>query len=111
MKHVKTQAAFDKAIEANGVVLVDFYMSWCNPCGKLKPILAEIEKEYAEQQKPLSMITLEIDDIPDMSRKYKVSAVPALFFFVNGKESGKKIVGFKEKPDIVERIDRELKKV
>jgi len=111
MRHIKTQASWDKAIAFDGVTVVDFYMSWCMPCGKLKPILHEIEAEYQAKNAPLMMVTIEIDDLPAMSRRYKVAAVPALFFFVKGNESGKRIVGFKEKEIVVERIEQELARI
>lgn len=111
MRHIKTKAAWDKAMEFPGVLVIDFYMSWCMPCGKLKPVLAEIDAEYKAKSAPLLMVTIEIDDLPAMSRHYKVGAVPALFFFVNGKESGTRIVGFKGKEVVVERIEKELKKI
>lgn len=99
------------AMEFDGVVVVDFFMSYCGPCGVMKPMLHALEKVYKQNGAPLLMTTIEIDDIPAMSRKYRVGAVPALFFFVKGEKSGKEMIGLKEKDDVKKRIDAEIAKL
>ena len=40
---------FDDEIK-NGVVIVDFYASWCGPCKMLSPVLEEIANERGENK-------------------------------------------------------------
>lgn len=111
MRKIANINQYNKALEFDGVTLVDFYMSWCMPCQKLKPIIEELETELKGSGKKFQAITLEIDTIPALSRKLHVEAVPALFFFIKGEESGKRIVGYKEKSVLKTRIVKELAKI
>ena len=111
MKRLKTMVAWEQAISYDGVTLVDFYMNWCLPCQKLAPVLDELEKEYTSAGQKLKMVKIEVDDIPNLSRRFKVSAAPSLFLFIRGKESGTRMIGLKEKGVIKKRLDLELKKL
>jgi len=104
-------AQFESVITYEGVTLVDFYLSWCNPCRDIKRLIVELEDEYKKEGKKFHSIMLEVDTIPSLSRRMKVNEAPVLFFFVNGKESGKRITGYKEKFVLKARIDSELKKL
>ena len=77
---------FDKEIE-NGKVLVDFYADWCGPCRMLGPILEEFSKTT-----DISVKKINVDNNPDIARKYGVMSIPTLILFENGKEV-KKTVG------------------
>ncbi|WP_020468220.1 HEAT repeat domain-containing protein [Zavarzinella formosa] len=50
--------------------LLDFYATWCGPCRDMKPIVDKLEKEG------LPIITIDIDKHPQLSEKFKVTAVP-----------------------------------
>nr|MDO8116393.1 thioredoxin family protein [Candidatus Sigynarchaeota archaeon] len=108
MKRIKTQTIFDKAVNFNGLTIIDFFMCFCPPCQKLKSILENIEKELLAENANAQMLTIEIDDLPEMSKKFKVAAVPALFFFSRGEEAGTRMIGLKEKPVILARIRKEM---
>jgi len=111
VRNIKNKDQYDKALEYEGLTVVDFYMGWCGPCQKLRPVMEKIELDYKKANKKLQIIKMDIDAIPSVSRALKVEAVPRLYFFVNKKPVGKEIVGFKPEEKIVERIEKELKKV
>ncbi len=51
-------------------VLLDFHASWCGPCRQMRP---EVEKLV---QKGYPVKSVDIDRSPELSERYKVSAVP-----------------------------------
>jgi thioredoxin 1 len=63
---------FDATINANNVVLVDFFADWCGPCTALHPALEELAKDF------------DVDKNPELAAQFKVRSIPALFYFKNG---------------------------
>ncbi|CAG8675052.1 5532_t:CDS:2 [Funneliformis mosseae] len=73
---------FDKmVIEAKGPVIVDFYADWCGPCKALTPILEQVVKE----NKKVDLVKLNTDENPDLAAKYKITSLPTVYAFHNGK--------------------------
>ena len=74
---------FDELIQEK--VLVDFYANWCGPCKMLSPILEKIEE--------VKVLKVNVDEHPELARKYGVMSIPCLILFDKGKEL-KRNVGF-----------------
>lgn len=87
---------FNEEIKA-GKVLVDFYADWCGPCRMLSPIIEEIAKENDEYE----FVKVNVDDCPEVSRKYGVMSIPTLIVFENGVEK-KKTLGFHSLDEVKE---------
>lgn len=92
---------FDEAIK-NGVVLVDFWATWCGPCKMLAPNVEEIAKEY-EGRAVVGKV--DVDENPDLAERFGIMSIPALFVFVNG-EVKEKLIGYRLKMQIVEVLDK-----
>lgn len=90
---------FDDEIK-NGVVIVDFYASWCGPCKMLSPVLEEIANERGENK----IIKVDVDKHEDLARRYGIMSVPQVFIFKDG-ELKKQLVGFMPKSKILEEIN------
>ncbi len=75
---------FDKIIKEKKVVLVDMFATWCGPCQMMAPIIEEIEKEY-EKKDEVAILTVDIDENPDISSEYSVMSVPTFLLFKDGK--------------------------
>ncbi|MBK7763754.1 MAG: glutaredoxin family protein [Bacteroidetes bacterium] len=72
---------YDELISGNTPVLVDFNAKWCGPCKQLKPILEEIQKEYASK---LKIVTIDIDENKSLAQMLYVRNIPLLIYHENG---------------------------
>ena len=86
---IKEEEFEEKVLKNSKKVLVDFYADWCGPCRMLSPIIEEIAKENDEYE----FVKVNVDDCPDVSRKYGIMSIPTLIVFENGVEK-KKTLGF-----------------
>lgn len=81
IQHV-TDASFDPdVLKADVPVLVDYWAEWCGPCRAIAPVLAEVAKDYEGR---LKVTKMNVDENPEVPRKYNIRAIPTLMLFKNG---------------------------
>lgn len=87
-----------------GIVVVDFYADWCNPCKMLAPIFEELASEMEGKAKFLKVDVAERRDIAD---RFKVRTIPTVLIF---RKSNKveTIVGFTNKENLKEALEKYL---
>lgn len=103
MLKVVNSNEFKSEIE-NGVVVVDFFATWCGPCKMLSPVLEGLSSEMEGKAK---IIKVDIDQSSDLANKFEVSSVPTMMIFKDGKKADK-MVGFLPKERIKETIEANL---
>lgn len=81
-------------------VLVDFWASWCGPCKMLAPTVAQIADEYEGRVK---VGKVNVDEQPDLARRYGIASIPTLMLFENGQVKNTS-VGFMPKEQIEEML-------
>ena len=96
---------FDKTIK-KGVVLVDFWATWCRPCRMQGPIIEEIATEMG---KKIKVGKLDTDQNKALSQRYSVAYLPTLIIFKDGKIV-EQFVGLQQKETLVNAIKKHLKK-
>jgi thioredoxin 1 len=97
-----TTAAWDsEVLQANGLVMVDFWAVWCGPCRMIAPTIEELAKEYAGKVKVGKLNT---DENPDVASKYKIMGIPTVMFFKDGQKVDQ-VVGAVPKPQLKAKID------
>lgn len=67
-----------KVLKRKGLILVDFWAEWCNPCKMLAPILEEIANEYINK---IKIGKLNIEKNPKTAPMYSIRGIPALLLF------------------------------
>ena len=94
-----TEDNFDKKIDS-GIVLVDFWATWCPPCRMESPIIENISSEMLGK---INVYKIDIDESPAIAVKFNVQSIPTLIIFKDGKLA-EQFVGFTQKEDIIAAI-------
>jgi len=76
--------AFKKALYADKLV-VDLYAPWCGPCNALAPAL----ERMANKRKDTLFLKVNIDQYPQISKKYAVRSIPTVLCFRSGQLAGR----------------------
>ena len=98
---VVTDSNFETEVLQNDKpVIVDYWAEWCGPCRMVAPVLEEIATEHADK---IDVVKLNIDDNPEVSRRYGIMAIPTMNVFSGG-EVVKQIVGAKPKSALLREL-------
>ena len=96
-----SDATFDETVQRSSeAVVVDFWAEWCGPCKMISPILEEIASEHKDKVK---VVKLNVDDNPDVTRRYDVMSIPTLIVFKDG-QAKKRLVGAKGKGQLLQEL-------
>lgn len=94
------QAEFQKEVlQAEGLVLVDFWAPWCVPCRMQAPIL----EAFGAANANVKIVKVNVNDNPDLAEKYGIMSIPSLLLFKNG-ELIKSAVGLHRQDALAELI-------
>lgn len=91
-----TAEDFEKEVlQAEQMVLVDFWAEWCGPCKMLSPIVDQVAEELPD----VKVCKVNVDEQPSLAAEYKVMSIPMLLVFQGG-EMINQTVGVQSKGDI-----------
>ena len=76
-----TDATFE-AETKEGLVLVDFWATWCGPWRKQAPILEKLSEELSEDE--LKILKIDVDENPETARAFGIMSIPTLLFKKDG---------------------------
>lgn len=75
-----TDENYDELV-SEGVVLVDFFGTFCAPCKVLARSLEELDDELPF----LNIVKVDTDKCPVKSEQFHINGIPDLFFYKDGK--------------------------
>lgn len=104
-EHVLTLKGTDltqESLKEQGVILVDFWATWCAPCRMVAPIIDQLATEYAGKVK---VGKLDIDQEADAAMVYGVNSIPTMVVFRDGVEV-ERIVGARNKAFLSGILDK-----
>lgn len=104
MAKIINSQEFDNTIK-NGVVVVDFFATWCGPCKMLTPIIDELSTELEN----VNFVKVDVDDdnSRDLALKFKIVSVPTLKIFKDG-EVVDTLMGFMPKEVLKSKLQAHL---
>lgn len=79
---IETEADF-VAATASGVVIVDFFATWCRPCRMQLSILDTLASELTGRAK---IVKIDTDKLKDIAEKWGVQSIPTLFLLKDGQK-------------------------
>lgn len=98
-KIILTNDSFDKEVK-DGVVLVDFFATWCGPCRALMPIIEQIAIERAD----VKVCTVNVDEQRELAERFRVVSIPTLLLMKDG-EIVNRVQGARPRAVLDEIID------
>ena len=105
MVEIINESKFTNEI-SEGVVVVDFFATWCGPCKMLSPIIDSL----AEEMKGCFIfIMVDADESVNLLQDQGVGGVPTIAIFKDGQKQDM-IVGFSPKEILAEKIENCLNK-
>ena len=88
LKSGYTLESYNNAVSENSLTLVDFYATWCWPCKMMAPHIESLKTKYGDK---ISIVKVDTDKSMEVSRHFKISAIPLIKIYKEGKEVYNKI--------------------
>ena len=105
MAKIINTSQFKESVEQNsGVVVVDFFATWCGPCKMLAPVF---EQAGEEMKNDATFLKVDIDQSLEIAQQFRISTVPTMMIFKDGKPV-ESLVGFMPKEAIVQKVKSHL---
>ena len=101
MEKVITNTNFEDILAVPGLLVIDFWATWCGPCRILGPTVDELAAEYAGKA---TIAKCNVDDCEDIAARFGIRNIPTLVFVKNG-EVVDRTVGVLPKQDIAAKIN------
>ena len=76
---------FQKLLQGDKPVLVDFWAPWCSYCRRIGPAYERVAEDHADD---LVVVKVNIDDEPALAQDQQIEVIPTLVLYKNGNAAG-----------------------
>jgi|SRR5688572_13828651 len=100
-----TDSSFAAEVEqSSGLMLVDFWATWCGPCQAIAPVLEQLATQHAGK---LRVAKVDVDANQQTTMRFNVRSIPSILFFRDGRHVDT-VVGAVPKATLEARIQQHL---
>ncbi|CAM3198659.1 thioredoxin [Stackebrandtia soli] len=75
-----TRESFEKTIGEDGIVLVDYWASWCAPCRRFAPVF----EAASEKHEDVVFGKVDTEAEPEIAQAANITSIPTLMAFRDG---------------------------
>ena len=104
MEKIITNTNFEEFLATPGLLVIDFWATWCGPCRILGPTVDELAADYNGRA---TIAKCNVDDCEDIAAKFGVRNIPTLVFVKDGAIVDR-TVGVLPKQEIAAKIEQYL---
>ena len=98
-----TKENFQDALQ-KGIVLVDFFATWCGPCKMLSPIISEIANEYSNS---IKVCKVNVDENQNLAAQFGVMSIPTVIIMKGGKVV-EQFIGMQPKGVYIDALNKHM---
>ena len=99
------ESEFEKTVkQSSGLVMVDFWASWCGPCQATAPTLDRVAEKMLGK---IKIYKVNIDENHKLASDLGVMSIPTMIIFKDGEEKDR-IVGALGESEITKRIESHI---
>lgn len=95
----------EEIINSGKPVVIDFWATWCGPCMRMAPTIDELSTEYDGQ---VVIGKYNVEEESDLSTNYRITSLPTILFFKDGKKTDIRLTGSQTKATINDAIQKLL---
>ena len=93
-----------RVLEADRLVLVDFWAPWCAPCRAMARPLEDLAEDFADVA---IIVKVDVEAEPALAATYAVSALPSLALFKGGQEVAR-VIGVQSRTRLAALLEEHL---